>query len=250
MNFIRHNVIPRLRLLRTALTRRFIYHDLINFAREYGMNYIDLRADTEPIGFARELLGIDAPIPDFERQIKSVESFTPHDAPAIFNSEPSVARFLGQLVFFSRATTVIELGCFVGWTTAHMALVLSGQGGRLHAVDASNEYLDVMMENLKRHGLDNCVTPVHGFSTDKHVLDALPSMADVIFLDTSHAYPATLHEIELYTPRLKAGGYFVLHDSTSAPGVRKSLAEVHGFRVMTFATEFSNGVTVLRRAIA
>jgi len=250
MSFFRDNLSPRLRLLRTALTRRFVYGDVVAMARDYGMDYLDLRADTEPIAFARELLGPGAPEPppDFANLIEAADKFTPPGAPAKFNSEPSVARFLGQLVFYRRAPVVFELGCFVGWTTAHMALALSARGGgRLHAVDASAEYLAVMLANLRRHHLDGFVTTVRGFSTDEAVLRALPPQADVIFLDTSHSYPATLNEINLYAPRLAPGGYFVLHDSTCASGVRRSVAEATGFRVLTFATEHSNGVTVLRR---
>lgn len=250
MSILRDNLVPRLRLLRTALTRRFVPGDIIAQARAYGMDYTDLRADTEPLGFARELLGAAVePPPDFPGRIGTAERFTPTGAPEHFHSEPSVARFLGQLVYYRRASIVIELGCFVGWTTAHMALALAARGaGRLYAVDGSAPYLEAMQANLNRLGLGEWVEPVCGFSTAPGVLDALPSGADVIFLDTSHAYPETLEEIRLHAPRLAPGGYLVLHDSTNAPGVRRSIAEAEGFHVMTFATEHSNGVTVLRRA--
>jgi predicted O-methyltransferase YrrM len=180
-------------------------------------------------------------------RIEPSENFTPSWAPASFNSEPSVVRFLGQLVYYKRARTIIELGCFVGWATAHMALALQARdGGRIHCVDPSQEYLDVMKTNLRRHGLHALVAPVRGFSLDQAVLAELPLMADVIFLDTCHAYPVTRDEILTYAPRLAPGGCFVLHDSISAPGVRRSLQEIASrFRVHTFATEQSNGVTVL-----
>lgn len=250
MSFLRNNIAPRLRLLRTALSRRFIYPDVVKIAEEYGLSYSDLRADIEPFEFARGLLmGTTAPPPDFAALIEPSGGFTPPGAPDIFNSEPSVGRFLGQLTYYLKAQSVVELGCFVGWSSAHMALALksSNRGGRLFCVDYMQHYLDVAMANLKRHGLGDVATPVRGKSLDAAVMAALPERIDMVFLDTSHAYPATRDEILAYAPRLTAGGCLVLHDSTKASGVRRSVLEVGDrFRVLTFATEQSNGVTVLR----
>jgi len=251
MSLLRNNVMPRLRLLRTALCRRFVYADVVAMAREYGIDYRDVGGDVEPFGFVRSLVaGASADPPDFSATIEPAEGFIPAGAPPQFNSEPSVGRFLGQLVFFSRAGTVVELGSFAGWASAHMALALkaAGCGGRLYCVDYMQEYLDAALANLRRHGLEGLVTPVRGLSLDPAVLAALPAAGiDVIFLDTSHAYPDTRDEILAYAPRLSRGGALVLHDSVSASGVRRSVKEVAGrFRVMTFATEQGNGVTVLR----
>jgi predicted O-methyltransferase YrrM len=250
MSLIRHNIAPRLRLLRTALFRRFVYADVVAMAREYGLDYKDVCADIEPFGFVRSLAaGTPAAPPDFSAVIEPAETFTPPGAPPLFNSEPCVARFLGQLVFFRQARIVVELGCFAGWASAHMALALKtlGHGGRLYCVDYLQEYLDVTLANARRHGLGGIVTPVCGLSLEPSVLAALPEKIDVIFLDTSHSYPATRDEVLAYAPRLSPGGMLVLHDSVSASGVRQSVREVADrFRVLTFATEQGNGVTVLQ----
>jgi len=244
------NLGPRLQLLRTALTRRFIYGDVIRMAKEYGMHYDDVRADVHPFEFARLILPTSRyeAIPDWSSLDADLANFTQMDFPAEFNSEPSVARFLGELAVYQPAKTVIELGCFVGWTTAHMAQALKhGGGGCIYAVDPSKKYLEKMLANLKPHGLESLVRSVQGFSEDPQVLEQLPQQADIIFIDTGHNYPQTLREVELYAPRLSRRGLIVLHDSMSAPGVRKSLLEVKGFRKMTFGTERSNGLTVLFR---
>jgi predicted O-methyltransferase YrrM len=250
MSFLRNNIAPRLRLLRTALFRRFIYPDVVKVAEEYGLSYRDLPANIEPFEFARDLTsGTAAPPPDFAALIEPSEAFTPPGAPLVFNSEPSVGRFLGQLAHYLNAQTVVELGCFVGWSSAHLALALkaSNRGGRLFCVDYMQRYLDVAMANLRRHGLSDLATPVCGRSLDAAVMAALPEKIDIVFLDTSHAYPATRDEILAYAARLTPAGCLVLHDSTSASGVRRSVQEVASrFNVLTFATEQSNGVTVLR----
>jgi predicted O-methyltransferase YrrM len=250
MSFFHDNLTPRLRLLRTAFTRRFVYHDLIRMVQDYGVEYHDVRGDTGPLDFAQETFGsrLD-PAPDFASAIQPWQTFTPAGAPAIFNSEPSVARFLGQLVFHRRTQTIVELGCFVGWTTAHLALGLKARGGtgRIYCVDYMQEYLDLMQANLARHGLAGLVTPLRGMSLDAPVLAALPAQADLIFLDTSHAYPDTLQEVLAYAPRLAPGGCLVMHDSIGIAGVRRSLEELPDrFRRLTFATERGNGVTVLQ----
>ena len=252
MSRLTHNFGPRLRLLRAALFRRFVYADVVAMAREYGIEYADIAADMEPFEFVRALAprAPGGPPPDFAAMIEPAERFTPAGAPAEFNSEPSVGRFLGGLVFLSGARTVVELGSFVGWASAHMALALKalGNGGRLYCVDYRQEYLDAMRENLRRHGLDGQVTAVRGLSLEPAVLAALPASGiDVLFLDTSHGYPDTRDEVLAYAQRLSRGGFLALHDSVSASGVRRSVQEVGDrFRALTFATERGNGVTVLQ----
>jgi predicted O-methyltransferase YrrM len=250
MSLLRHNILPRLRLLRTALSRRFVYADVVAMAQEYGLDYRDLSADMEPFEFVRSMgKGIQSMPPNFRALIGPPESFRLRGAPPSFNSEPGVGRFLGQLVFFSQAQTVVELGSFAGWASAHIALALksAGRGGRLYCVDYMQEYLDAMLANLQRHGLEGFVTPVRGMSLEPAVLAALPMEFDVVFLDTSHAYPETRDEILAYAPRLSPGGFLALHDSVGASGVRRSVQDVASrFKVLTFATEQSNGVTVLQ----
>ncbi len=247
MSLLRSNLLPRLRLLRTALTRRYIYDDLGAMARANGLIYADVRGNAGPFDLAGPILGAP-PGPDFAARLQPVETFTPPGAPAIFNSEPSVSRFLGQLVFHKNPAHVVELGSFVGWTSAHLALALQARGGtgRLICVDYMTEYLELVRGNLRRHGLDALFTPVRGMSLDAAVLAALPPLLDIVFLDTSHDYPETLHEILAYAPRLAPGGCLVLHDSVGLPGVRRSLEELPDrFFRHTFATERGNGVTVL-----
>lgn len=250
MRRLADNLKTRWRLLRAALFKRYVHGDIVQMANEYGVHYLDLPGDLDPIAFVRGIApgGLPRESPDW-RSLKSDEAgFTPEGFPGKFNSEPSVAKFLGELVCAMRATAVIELGCFVGWTTAHMARAMEIRGsGHIYAVDACRQYLDAMSANLARHGLAGRATAVCGFSTDDTVVRALPDKADLVFLDTGHQYPATLEEIKLYRGRLADGGLMVLHDSTSAPGVRRSLLEVRGFRKLTFATERSNGLTVLMR---
>jgi|CZKV01.1.fsa_nt_gi predicted O-methyltransferase YrrM/glycosyltransferase involved in cell wall biosynthesis len=253
-NRIYANLQPRLRLLRNALTRRYVWSDIMAMARENGIEYRDVVGDVEPLGFARAIFENEAaqipPPPEFSKKLGSASSFTPAGAPDFYNSEPSVGRFLGQLVFYKKPAVVVELGCFVGWTSAHLAMAIHANAtGKLYCVDCEQNYLDVTLANLKRLGLDKAAALLLGTSMDTKVVSALPNKIDVLFIDTSHRYPDTLDEILFYAPRMAEGGYMVLHDSVSWAGVRRSIAEVAGrFRVLTFVTEKGNGVSVLVKA--
>ncbi len=249
---IKENIQARIRLLKNAFFRRFIWSDIIAMVREYGLQYRDVIADIEPLEFARYVFGQNqAPEnspPLFDQQLGLAKDFTPAGAPDYFNSEPNVGRFLGQLVYYRKPANVVELGCFVGWASAHLALALkaNGQLGRLYCVDPNQDHLAMAAANLKRLGLDQKTIFLKGFSLDESVLSKLPDKIDVLFIDTSHEYPETFYEINAYAPRMAASGCIVLHDSICWPGVRRSLMELAGqFRVLTFATEKGNGVTVL-----
>lgn len=250
MSLLRHNLLPRLHLLRIAFTQRYIYRDLTSIVRSYGLHYGDVTGNTGPLDLAAALAlpGFEA-CPDFTARIAPLATFTPPGSPVIFNSESSVSRFLAQLVFHARPRTVVELGCFVGWTSVHLALALQARGatGQLYCVDYQQDYLDVTKDNLVRHKAAGGARFVRGMSLDASVLAALPARPDIVFLDTSHEYPDTLKEIEAYLPRLAPGGFLVIHDTVSIPGSRRSLDELRlPCHRLTFATERGNGVTVLQ----
>ena len=246
---ITSNLISRLRLMRTALSRRFIYNDIVQMARAYGIEYRDVVGNIEPFEFVEAVLNIkDGAHPDFGWLQKQKALFNITGLPLEAVSEPSVARFIGKLVFHLDARTVVELGTFSGWTSAHISLALLSRenGGRLYCVEMHDRHIDASRLNLARYELDQGVEIIRGMSMDKYVLERLPNSIDLVFLDTSHSYPGTRDEMNLYLPLLSARGCLVLHDSVAAPGVRRSLIEVpKGFRQMSFATEDGNGVTIL-----
>jgi predicted O-methyltransferase YrrM len=244
------NLQTRLGLIRLALTRRFIWDDLVAMVGEYGFEQRDVRGNAHPLRLAA---GIDgAAGVDFSSLRAAGESFRRADAWK-WNSEPSVSEFLGELAARRRPRAVVELGCYLGWTSAHLAQGLRVGGGesRLWCLDSNPGHLQSARENLVRLGLADRVEFVAGLSLAPAVLERLPAEIDLVFLDTSHGYEDTRGEISAYSRRLAAGGMLVLHDSISLPGVRRAVLEVwEQFETTTFATEFGNGLTVLRRPAA
>ncbi len=244
---LQSNLSTRLRLLRIALTKRFVYGDLAAIMRDHGMSITDVCGDTEPFSLLAKLSPDRQPLLEFPAFDPAPFNRTDAAYTDGWSSEPSVSQFLGRLVHAKRARTVIELGCFTGWSTVHMAHALRQTGsGHIHYLDYDQRFLDQTAGNLRRLGLADLATPLQGMSTSPEVLRRLPAEADVVFIDTSHEYQPTLEEIALYRARLAPGGCLVLHDSLSAPGVRRAVREsLDRFHVHTFATERSNGLTVL-----
>lgn len=242
------NLRPRLRLLRTAFTRRYIWTDLTEMVKAHGYELREIRANTHPLRFAASLPAPNLTIPDFAT-LGPGKNFALADTHA-WNSEPSVSTFLGELAFRLRPSVIVELGCYVGWTSAHLALGLraSGGDGRLWCLDSDRRFLDAARVNLTRHGLAGAAHFIEGLSLDSSTLSALPATIDLLFIDTTHDYAPTLAELAAYVPRMSPGGLVVLHDSISQDGVRRALLDQwERFETLTFATEFGNGVTVLRR---
>jgi predicted O-methyltransferase YrrM len=234
------NLQARLQLISTALTRRYIWHDLTTMVKAQGFEFRGIRANTHPLRFARHLTAT-APLPappDFSGHMGSAADFLLANTYP-WNSEPSVSEFLGELAVVQGAHTIVELGCYVGWTSAHFALaqLRLGTGSRLWCVDGNSEFLAAARANLTRLGLAGQTEFVHGFSLDPAVFASLPASIDLLFIDTSHEY----------APRLAPGGLIALHDSISQNGVRRAVFDLWDeFETLTFATELGNGVTVLR----
>jgi predicted O-methyltransferase YrrM len=242
---IQINVTNRLRVLRIVMTRRVIWSDLAEIVAPHHI-IREVYGNINPLKFCAALPVARAPMPNFAEIVDRANEFERAGTPK-WNSEPSVSEFLGGLVFRLQARTVVELGCFIGWTSAHLALGLRAAGtGELWCVDAEQRFVEEARMNLRRLGLGHSATFLCGKSTDGKILERLPTEIDVIFIDTSHLYESTREEIAAYIPRLRPGGYMILHDTISFPGVRHAVAEVWDqFDTLTFATERGDGLTIL-----
>ncbi|HMI48900.1 MAG TPA: class I SAM-dependent methyltransferase [Gemmatimonadaceae bacterium] len=108
-----------------------------------------------------------------------------------------------ELVVELDASQVIELGSRSGVSTIAWLYALENRG-HLWAVDVS-----------PAPPIEGCEhwTFVQGDDCSPGVLAQLPYEVDIVFIDTSHAYEHTLRELELYLPRVRAGGRILLHDT-------------------------------------
>ncbi len=103
------------------------------------------------------------------------------------------------------AKKVIELGVRTGNSTVAWLHGLDQTGGHLWSVDPDGRAVGTIPADRW--------TFVFGLDTDRAVLDQLPNMVDVVFIDTTHTYQHTLRELDLYVPRVRPGGRVLLHDT-------------------------------------
>jgi len=100
------------------------------------------------------------------------------------------------------ATKVIELGTRGGCSTVAWLYGLHCQG-HLWSVD---------IDPAPPFDLDGW-TFVQGDDLRLETVQQLPNDADIVFIDTSHAYQHTLSELNIYRWRVRPGGRMVLHDT-------------------------------------
>jgi predicted O-methyltransferase YrrM len=105
------------------------------------------------------------------------------------------------------SAVVLELG--VRWATSTAALLAGAAevGGHVWSVDIAHPTYPEWWHDT------GMWTLTVGDDTDPLVSLDQPDLLDVLFIDTSHAYDHTLHELRLYVPRVKPGGTVLLHDT-------------------------------------
>jgi predicted O-methyltransferase YrrM len=120
--------------LEILLTRRHIWDALGSLAYPH-YRIDDIRGNVHPLKFADRLCASNRSTPDFPTILGTVADFEAADTPK-WNSEPSVSAFLGELAFRLQPAAIVEFGCFVGWTSAYIALGTREAGGLGSALTA------------------------------------------------------------------------------------------------------------------
>jgi len=230
-----------------------LINECVVYLDKVGHVYPGVCADLEPFSFLEKVYGQypqSLSHPDFSDLTSYHSSKNLNDRLSEWNAEPEVSLFIGKLIFGMNATVAVEIGSFVGATSAYIARAFScmtPNNRKLYSVDISAEFVSAAEQHLKTLGLMNFVHPITGRSLDETTLQTIPD-ADMIFIDSSHDYAITCAEIEVYAKKLKSSGILVLHDSIKWPGVRNALTHYsQQFRVFSFATSRGNGLSILRK---
>ncbi len=100
---------------------------------------------------------------------------------------------------------VIELGVRTGNSTSAFLAAVEQHGGHLWSVDIVQP--DVPWEWLDHPSWTLTI------GDDIQVADQLPDGVDVLFIDTSHFYNATVRELRTYVPKVRYGGVVLMHDT-------------------------------------
>lgn len=241
----------RLKLLTSLLckgTNGWI-DDFTKEISDIGWQYAGVLADSGPFDLMAKLDARQFPVYDHLLARDFVGGDRALDSG--WSSEPEVARLVANLAFALNAETVLETGCFVGFTTSHLATALSQRGGNrsIYVIDGEQRFLEMTASNLRQLGLvQPTVHLVCGRTQDAGVMAQVPSLIDFIFFDSDHSYNGVKREFEIYLPRLAKNGLAAVHDSILWPGVRRAVSELRDrFHVMTLGTSRGCGISVLRR---
>lgn len=152
---------------------------------------------------------------------------------------PLIALLQG-LVTGNRASRIVQLGTHAGYSALLLGWMLRRMDARhgLYSLDLDPAMCEVSRGWIARAGLEEFVEIAQRNSLDPQspiaAREYLGGDPELILLDSSHEYQATLDELDLWYPVLEPGGLLVLHDVsrfavdfdvTKAGGVLRAFTE-------------------------
>jgi len=156
-----------------------------------------------------------------------------------------------QMVKSIGATRVIELGVREGVSTVAWLYALHDEG-HLWSVDVSFPAEQAPIRSGTSPIVDSSKwTFILGRDDDPFVLATLPTECDIVFIDTAHTFEQTYRELELYKPRVRSGGYILLHDTLDVGPqpwpVRHAIEKFVGERDLTWDEHaYNHGLGVIQ----
>lgn len=125
---------------------------------------------------------------------------------------------LQEIIWTERPQLIVETGIAHGGSTVFYAsmLELLGGNGRVVAVD-----IDIRPHNrtaIEQHPFSRRIKLIEGSSVNQHVVEQVRAAAHgidnvMVVLDSNHTHEHVLHELELYSPLVKAGQHIVVFDT-------------------------------------
>lgn len=131
---------------------------------------------------------------------------------SLFQQDPfPYLRFLYHVGKLFEVKTAVELGTCTGRGTAHLAASCQF----VYTIDP--EIHGAFEKNTKPY---SNIKFIQSRSDDLQTLEQFESKSiDLCFIDSVHAYDYMLKEIELWTPKMKPNGLFLLDDLDLMPGL-------------------------------
>jgi predicted O-methyltransferase YrrM len=168
--------------------------------------------------------------------IKEMDSLT-CSHPASVNAD--VATVYYALTKMLRPLLVVEIGCFIGFSTLHFAHALKELGfGRIISIDAFDWEVDagkgmqnrqIVAEDFrKKADLESVITYIKGYSTEVYaqISGQIKNKIDLLYIDGDHSVKGVFADFNTYYNDVRLGGYLILHD------IYPSMCGVEGPRVL------------------
>ncbi len=123
---------------------------------------------------------------------------------------PEVGAFLGFLVRLTKATEILEVGTFTGYSTLSMALALDN-GGNITTIDVEGDWVSMAQEHFEASGLKNHIHQIIG-SADRALAKLIRDVGrdhyDLAFVDADKLNTDLYYEYALQLVR--PGGLVIL----------------------------------------
>jgi predicted O-methyltransferase YrrM len=147
----------------------------------------------------------------------------PCSHPASVNVD--VANYYYSLTKMLRPLLIVEIGCFIGFSTGHFAQALKDLGfGRIISIDPFDWDVDagkgtqnrqeVAEHYRKKGGFEEIITYVKGYSTEVYseLADQIRNRIDLLYIDGDHSVRGVFADFRTYFGDVRVGGHVILHD--------------------------------------
>ena len=140
------------------------------------------------------------------------EDFFPSDKHTIdeMASSPVSTSFLCFLASLINASTIVEIGSFVGFATINLALNL-GENGKIYSIEKFDQFAQLAAKNAEKFGVGHKVEVITGDA--KKLLPKLLSeikKLDLAFVDGNKEH--YLEYVKFFAPALRRGGVMLVDD--------------------------------------
>jgi len=126
---------------------------------------------------------------------------------------------------------MVELGSYLGASSCFLAAAASETGGRLYCVDTwQNEGMTEGPRDTYQEFLSNTrryyhlIVPIRARTQD--AASNFDQMIDLLFIDADHRYEAVVADLGCWLPKLRPGGWLLMHDWGWAEGVKRAIQEI------------------------
>jgi predicted O-methyltransferase YrrM len=128
-------------------------------------------------------------------------------------------------------SNIVEIGSYLGASSLALAHGARRTHSSVFCVDTwANEGMsegerDTWPEFQKNIERDrDCITPLRGRSVD--IASIFEGNIDLLFLDGDHSWEGVRRDLASWAPKLKPGGWLLMHDIEWAEGVQRALREI------------------------
>ncbi len=125
------------------------------------------------------------------------------------------AMILHDVCLYAQPMLVIEIGSYIGWTAAHMALAM--RRGKLLCFDALTEsasptaQAERWHDNIKRANVSSKTELLVG--TSPECLASITNPVDIAFIDGNHLQGQPLRDVQGLVPHMTPDGVIAMHDT-------------------------------------